>query len=170
MKLVKTIPLSLVFCITTCESDAGKTEPAEQPDVIPKSPLDPPDHWKPLEQGLDVYVAANPGRPILLSISATWSATATLAWRVLFSDEITEMLVSAGWVCLVADVTEGDVAGNQAMRSLGRAGVPVTAIYDPVEKAWKVQSEVFTNDDVKNWVISLEVKTGNAKRATTTGP
>lgn len=115
-------------------------------------------------------MAANPGRPILLSISAQWSATATLAWRVLFSDEVTKMLTSAGWVCLVADVTEGNVDGNQAMNSLGRVAVPVTAIYDPVEKAWKVQSEVFTIDDVKNWVISLEVKTENAKRATTTGP
>lgn len=170
MKLSTTILLSLAFCLTSCESDDAKPAPADPPDVISKSPLDRPGHWKPLEQGLEDYVAANPGRPILLSISAQWSATATLAWRVLFSDEVTKMLTSAGWVCLVADVTEGNVDGNQAMNSLGRVAVPVTAIYDPVEKAWKVQSEVFTIDDVKNWVISLEVKTENAKRATTTGP
>jgi thiol:disulfide interchange protein len=161
MKITALFPIALAVCLSCCESkkttgvSVNQNAESKSPQ---RSPLDPPDFWKPLERKLADYVAAHPGRPIVLSISSKWSSTSTLAWRVLFSDEVTKSLEHSGFLCLVADVTEGDTLATGEMNTLGRVAVPVTAIYDPVDAAWHVQPEVFSASDVRKWISSLQNK------------
>lgn len=162
---VMKLPLVCVMIFAACVScnkpeeavDASASPGEEAEAARPSRPaLEPREFWVSLEHELDHYVAEYPGRPILLSVSAKWSSTSTLAWRVLFSDEATETLRSSGFVCVVGDVTEGDEVGRNVMKSLGYVAVPVTAIYDPVAGAWQVKPGVFSAADVKEWVSSLQ--------------
>jgi hypothetical protein len=56
------------------------------------------------------------------------------------------------------------------MKSLARNAVPVTAIYDPVEKTWQVQADIFTADDVKGWITSHESKIAGDETGPSNGP
>jgi thiol:disulfide interchange protein len=89
---------------------------------------------------------------------------------VLFSDDVTQALTSSNFVCRVGDLTEENAIASDAMKSLARNAVPVTAIYDPVEKTWQVQADVFTAEDVKGWITSLESKIAGEKTEAPNGP
>ncbi len=161
MKIIAPFLIALAVCLSGCESkktmgvSLNQNAESKSPQ---RPPLDPPHFWKPLERKLADYVTAHPGCAIVLSISAKWSATGTLAWRVLFSDEVTKALEPSGFLCLVADVTEGDTLATGEMNALDRVAVPVTAIYDPVDEAWHVQPEVFSAADVGKWISALQKK------------
>lgn len=115
--------------------------------------------WFALQYSLSDYVEMQPGRPIIVSFGADWAVSSEMNWRILFSEEITAVLQDAGFLCLVADITEGDAAlAKTEMKDLERAAVPVTAVYDPVAEAWDVKPEVFSADDMNEWVISIQDK------------
>ncbi|WP_264500933.1 thioredoxin family protein [Luteolibacter flavescens] len=130
-----------------------------QEERVPRPPLEPPEFWLPLDRTLADHVAAHPGRPILVTVGAKWSSTSTMSWRILFSDDATEVLRSSGFVCLTGDITEDDKVGRKVIESLGRVSVPVVALYDPLEGEWEMKPDVFTAADVREWVSSYHEKT-----------
>ena len=136
--------------------------PPEEEARVPRPALEPREFWLPLDHELAHYVEKYPGQPILVSISAKWSMTCTFAWRELFSDEATEALKNSGFVCLVGDVTEENEMLRREMTALGRVAVPVTAIYDPVDKAWVAKPDVFKGEDVREWVTSMKERMAKA--------
>lgn len=152
---------SIAFLSTLLPGSDSRPKEGDKPhhdtSVMMHQGMQVPQPWHELEYSLIDYVEMQPGRAIIVSFGAHWGTKSEGNWRVLFSEEVTESLQSSGFLCLTGDLTEPDSSlATSEMNGLGRVAVPVTAVYDPANGAWQVKPEVFSADDVEQWIRALE--------------
>ena len=87
--------------------------------------------------------------PVFVAVTAKWCLTCQANHVILDMDRVEEAFVRYGVVKLVADWTTGDEAITKYLRSVGRNGVPLYAVYSPESPGVPLLlSEVVTPDMV----------------------
>jgi thiol:disulfide interchange protein len=146
MKPLQVLPLIATVFLGSCDSKIGRE--AASPDSSNEL------HqyaWQPIRKSLKEYSTADPDRPIIAHIWASWDATGQVPRFRLQSAEVSDALTSAGFLCLEGDITESDPLLLEAIEMLDRKAPPVTAIYYPSTREWRVCPEVFTADEAIQW-------------------
>jgi thiol:disulfide interchange protein DsbD len=106
--------------------------------------------WEPFSQPrLDRYVQN--GIPVFVAVGAKWCLTCQTNHLVLETEKVKQAFIKYGVVKMYADWTLNDEEVTRYLRSLGRNGVPVYAVYshDP-NKRPEVMPELITQDMVIN--------------------
>lgn len=89
------------------------------------------------------------GVPVFVDVTAKWCLTCQANKFVLESDAVKEAFIQYGVVKMLADWTTNDEAITKYLRSIGRNGVPVYAVYSGMPNAApKILPEVVTIDVV----------------------
>jgi thiol:disulfide interchange protein DsbD len=91
------------------------------------------------------------GRPVFVDFTAAWCVTCQLYKRITLSDDALMAAFRARQVVLLrADWTRRDPAITEALRTLGRSGVPVYALYAPGAPAPRLLSEILTVSEIQD--------------------
>ncbi len=86
-------------------------------------------------------------KPVLVEFSAAWCLTCQINHLLLFrSEKVRQALNDKGIVLLVGDWTKRDSVITQAINSLGREGVPLSALYLPGKNQPLVLPQILTVD------------------------
>jgi thiol:disulfide interchange protein DsbD len=110
---------------------AGSLVPLAQP--VPERPAGTAasDGWIAYTPGALAQARAT-GRPVLVDATAAWCATCQVnEWAVLGRPDVTALLDRLGVVRIRADDTRPNPAVHDWLASVGRAGLPVYALYVP---------------------------------------
>lgn len=87
--------------------------------------------WKPFSQTELESALAN-GQVVVLDFTAEWCLNCkALEATVLSQDPVKPLLLSAGVVPMVADVTSTSAPGWDKLRDLGQTGIPLLVVYEP---------------------------------------
>lgn len=89
-----------------------------------------PKHWQPFSQKRMNELAAE-GTPVFIDFTAKWCITCQANKPLLHSEEMEAAFKKRGVVKIKADWTRRDPEITAALQGLGRAGVPVYALYGP---------------------------------------
>lgn len=93
-------------------------------------------------------------KPVLVEFSAAWCLTCQVNHMLLYrSGEVREALKAKGVILLDADWTNRDPVITKAIKSLGREGVPLNALYIPGRHSPLILPQVLT---VKHLTKALE--------------
>lgn len=87
--------------------------------------------WEPYSQ-TDLDAALANGQVVVLDFTAEWCLNCkTLEATILSRDPVKPLLLSAGVVPMVADVTSTSAPGWDKLRDLGQTGIPLLVVYEP---------------------------------------
>ncbi|WP_200273635.1 hypothetical protein [Luteolibacter pohnpeiensis] len=111
-----------------------------------------PSGWEDLAKPMAEYSSAEPNRPKIVSIGATWCTMSLSPWRTFSQPAVRSALLDAGYRCLVADVTNGHEVASAEVERLGLNAMPVVATFDPTTGEWTVRPQYFREEDVLDWV------------------
>ena len=90
------------------------------------------------------------GRPVFVDFTAAWCLTCQINKRATLNDEAVMQAFRAKDVVLLrADWTRRDPLITDALRQLGRSGVPVYAFYAPGARAPQLLSEILTLSEIR---------------------
>jgi thiol:disulfide interchange protein len=91
------------------------------------------------------------GKPVFVDFTAAWCVTCQLNKRVTLSDSGLAAAFRERQVVLMrADWTRRDPAVTDALRALGRSGVPVYALYGPGAGEPQLLSEILTVSEIRD--------------------
>jgi thiol:disulfide interchange protein len=91
------------------------------------------------------------GKPVFVDFTAAWCVTCQLNKRVTLSDSALAAAFRERQVVLMrADWTRRDPAVTDALRALGRSGVPVYALYGPGAGQAQLLSEILTVSEIRD--------------------
>ena len=100
------------------------------------------------------------GRPVFVDFTAAWCLTCQINKRATLGDEELMQAFRAKDVLLLrADWTRRDPLVTEALRQLGRSGVPVYAFYPPGAGAPQLLSEILTVSEVRTAMAGWPGKT-----------
>jgi thiol:disulfide interchange protein DsbD len=106
--------------------------------------------WQPWSPDAFARVRAE-GKPVFIDFTAAWCVTCQMNKRMTLSDESVLDAFRARQVVLMrADWTRRDAAITDALRALGRSGVPVYALYAPRAAEPQLLSEILTVSEVRD--------------------
>jgi len=121
-----------------------------------------PGGWQPWSAAA-VTRAQSAGRPILVDFTAKWCLSCQVNERAaLAQPEVEKALQDSNVLLLKADWTRYDDAITQALKSMGRSGVPAYALYSPGQSQPELLPEVLTPGIVIDAVSKLP-KTATAR-------
>jgi thiol:disulfide interchange protein DsbD len=107
-----------------------------------------PSAWQPFSEEA-LARARGDGRWTFVDFTAAWCVTCQLNKRlVLNTDAVTRGFAEKQVVLMRADWTSRDARIGEALRRLGRSGVPVYAVYPPKHGAPRILPEILTRDAV----------------------
>jgi thiol:disulfide interchange protein len=91
------------------------------------------------------------GRPVFVDFTAAWCVTCQVNKRTTLGDDALMAAFRARQVVLMrADWTRHDAGITEALRQLGRTGVPVYALYAPGAREPQLLSELLTVSEVRD--------------------
>jgi thiol:disulfide interchange protein len=91
------------------------------------------------------------GTPVFVDFTAAWCVTCQLNKRVTLSDSgLAASFRERQVVLMRADWTRRDPAVTDALRALGRSGVPVYALYGPGAGQPQLLSEILTVSEIRD--------------------
>jgi len=109
---------------------------------------DPAARWQPWSEARTRELLAE-GRPVFVDFTASWCVTCQVNERTTLADAGVLAAFDARRVAMLrADWTRQDPAITQALRSLGRSGVPVYVLHSPGRPP-KVLTELLGREEVK---------------------
>ena len=109
---------------------------------------DPAARWQPWSEERTRALLAE-GRPVFVDFTASWCVTCQVNERTTLSDAGVLAAFDAKKVAMLrADWTRQDPAITQALRALGRSGVPVYVLHAPGRPP-RVLTEILGRDEVK---------------------
>jgi thiol:disulfide interchange protein DsbD len=118
--------------------------------------------WQPWS-ATAVSLAQSAGRPVLVDFTAKWCLSCQVNERAaLEQPEVEKALQDSNVLLLKADWTRYDDAITQALKSMGRSGVPAYALYTPGQSQPELLPEVLTPGIVIDAVSKLP-KTASAR-------
>jgi thiol:disulfide interchange protein DsbD len=114
-----------------------------------------PTGWQPWSAQA-VTLAHSAGRPVLVDFTAKWCLSCQVNERAaLEQPEVEKALQDSNVLLLKADWTRYDDSITQALRSMGRSGVPAYALYTPGQSQPELLPEVLTPGIVIDAVAKL---------------
>ncbi|MCW5661607.1 MAG: thioredoxin family protein [Burkholderiaceae bacterium] len=106
--------------------------------------------WQPWSPDAFARVRAE-GRPVFVDFTAAWCVTCQVNKRLTLNDGTLAAAFRERRVVLMrADWTRRDPAVTEALRTLGRSGVPVYALYGPGAGAPQLLSEILTVSEIRD--------------------
>jgi thiol:disulfide interchange protein DsbD len=103
-----------------------------------------------------VSLAQSAGRPVLVDFTAKWCLSCQVNERAaLEQPEVEKALQDSNVLLLKADWTRYDDSITQALKSMGRSGVPAYALYTPGQDQPELLPEVLTPGIVIDAVSKL---------------
>ena len=106
--------------------------------------------WQPWSPTSLARVRAE-GRPVFVDFTAAWCVTCQLNKRMALDDAGVAALFRERQVVLMrADWTRRDSTVTDALRALGRSGVPVYALYAPGAREPQLLSEILTASEIRD--------------------
>jgi thiol:disulfide interchange protein len=128
----------------TLHPDADATHSADAGASMPAGT------WQPWSADAFARVRAE-GRPVFVDFTAAWCVTCQMNKRMTLNDGTLAAEFRARQVVLMrADWTRRDTAVTEALRALGRSGVPVYALYAPGAGEPQLLSEILTVSEVRD--------------------
>jgi thiol:disulfide interchange protein DsbD len=125
--------------------------------AAPESSSSPvlPSGWQPWSAQA-VSLAQSAGRPVLVDFTAKWCLSCQVNERAaLEQPEVEKALQDSNVLLLKADWTRYDDSITQALKSMGRSGVPAYALYSPGQSQPELLPEVLTPGIVLSAVAKL---------------
>ncbi len=120
--------------------------------------------WQPWSPDALARVRAA-GRPVFVDFTAAWCVTCQFNKRTTLGDaEVLAAFRARDVVLMRADWTRRDPAITEALRQLGRSGVPVYALYAPGDASPRLLSEILGVAEIRSAL------TGWPDRASTSPP
>jgi thiol:disulfide interchange protein DsbD len=125
--------------------------------------------WQPWSAATFARVRAE-GKPVLVDFTAAWCVTCQVNKRMVLDDAALAALFRERQVVLMrADWTRRDSAVTDALRALGRNGVPVYALYAPAAREPELLSEILTVSEIRD-AIARWPETAGARDSTAAQP
>jgi thiol:disulfide interchange protein len=105
--------------------------------------------WQPWSAEAFARVRAE-GKPVFVDFTAAWCVTCQLNKRMTLNDSgLAASFRERQVVLMRADWTRRDPAVTDALRALGRSGVPVYALYAPGASQPQLLSEILTVSEIR---------------------
>jgi thiol:disulfide interchange protein len=117
--------------------------------------------WQPWSPESFARVRAE-SKPVFVDFTAAWCVTCQMNKRLtLGTDAVMDAFHARQVVTMRADWTRRDPAITDALRALGRSGVPVYALYAPGATEPQLLSEVLTVSEIRDAIARLPEAAGS---------